>query len=515
MNLAVTFRGGLEASVLQSLERDGTITVVGVLVDPRDRTEAANVFPSARIHCVNDLFSAGLAGRFEDVDLRLLTPEILQATAWAAPIALAMMDRMDVHRSQTYKDRLQLFQYLLCYWQDVVNRDDVTCFYPRETPHEVADYVLFVVMKALGREVRMFAWTSFPGRWMLVDDYRYPRNVFEPPAGRGNEIDVDQFFDDYISAMRGSYEQAKPYYMNINLALGGHSKAPQPSLTSVVSGAISTTATYGFQGAKAMVQSYRSPPRKDYPRMPQALSRIGNSWQVAYDAKRLRAFYENLATVNVVPTNRNFVYYLPGYQPEVTNCPEGGFLGDQILAISLLAKSLPEGWEVLVKEHPVQFANGASGIDDYGFLGRQTSFYSAIADIKGVRLVSVASDHFGMLDAARVVSTLTGTGGWEASVRGKPVFSLGEAWYRDAPNVFAVRDSASCAEAYRRVIAGEYLTGEKLDIELRTFVTGIWDSSYEIVFDEIDGKVNGITFDKAILRAHLKSVFVLGARGEG
>lgn len=502
MRIIFTYRGGIEADVLAEIQGGG-FEVVGVLVSEETGVRAQPVFPNAQLHQVEDLNSAGLAGTFEGVDLRLLTPEFLTETAWAEPTALWMMDRLDVHRAFTYKQRLDLFRYLLCYWRGVVERDDLNVFYSRETPHEVADYALLVVMKALGREMRMFAWTSIPGRWLLTDDYRHPRTVFFPPAGADRASFSDALYDEIIQPLRGVYESAKPSFMENVPVLT--TKTTSPSALETVTRSVRSTASLGLGGARSAIHMYRYPAREAYPRVPQTLSKIGSAWQVSHDAKRLGEVYEDVATP--VPSGLQYVYYLLGYQPENTNCPEGGSLCNQLLAIALLAESLPEGWEVVVKEHPAQLMNDGRGVGDYGFLGRDTSFYIAAAGIPGVRLASLTADHFATLDAAQAVSTLTGTVGWEASARGKPVLCLGEAWYEGAPNVFVVHDQASCADAYVSISKGDLLTGEALDTALRDFLQGICESSHELVFDEVDGRNNGVAYDESAQRPNLERIF--------
>ncbi len=505
MRLVLTFRGGIEADVLSALATSGDLEVGGVLVSEDAGVRAHGLFPDSPLHQVEDLIRKGLAGTFEGVDLRLLTPEFLKATVWAEPIALWMMDRIDVQRSFTYKQRLDLFRYLLCYWRGVVEQDDLHAFYSRETPHEVADYALLVVMKALGREMRMFAWTSIPGRWLLTDDYRHPRTIFAPPRGNGAEGFSDALYDEIVQPLRGAYEAAKPSFMEDVPIHATNTSEAGPSVVEALSRSVASTVALGLNGARSAVRTYRQPAREAYPRMPQTLSTIGSAWQVSHDAKRLGEVYEQVATS--VPGGLQYVYYLLGYQPENTNCPEGGELCNQLLAISLLAESLPDGWELVVKEHPAQLMNDGRGVGDYGFLGRDTSFYTAVAGIPGVRLASLTTDHFATLDAAQAISTLTGTVGWEASARGKPVLCLGEAWYEGAPNVFTVHDHATCSAAYDRIAAGDLLRDELLESALHGFVRGIYESSHEVVFDEVDGRNNGITYNEFVQRPNLERIF--------
>jgi hypothetical protein len=499
-----SYRGGIEAEVLSKLNAEGVLHVTNVLAFTSYFSGVAEAFPDAYIHSMESLIEDGLGGDFRGVDTRALTPELLTECAWAEPIAMAMMDRLDVSRSFTYQQRRDFYLFLLAYWCEHLVRNNVDLFYSQETPHDVVDYVLFVVMKHLRREVRFFAWTSILGRRLLTDDYRHPRAVFPDQVGVANAFD-EEIFKQVVTPLRGAYETAKPSFMERVPVTEANARSGALSLVKSIPVTVSSTASVGASGVMAAMRSYRSPARESYPRLPQTLSKIGNSWQVWHDSKRLGHVYEQLATS--IPDGLQYVYYLLGYQPENTNCPEGGALCNQLLAISLLAEALPGGWEVVVKEHPAQLMNDGRGVGDYGFLGRNTSFYVAAAGIPGVRLASLATDHFAMLDAAQAVSTLTGTVGWEASARGKPVLCLGEAWYEGAPNVFTVHDHAACAAAYDHIVNRDLLHGVALDAALRVFVQGIYESSYSVVFDAVDASAIGFAYDESVQRQNFERIF--------
>ncbi len=499
----MTYRPGADLSALEAGAERGDFTIVGCLYAGDIESEVQQHFPITITHRMDALARTGLLGKFEGVDTRLLTPEFVQAFQWAEPVAMRMMDRMDTQRAFTYRQRRDLWHFLLCYWFHVIETEGVDAFYSRQTPHEVVDFVLFVVMKTLGKRVRFFAWTSISARWILVDDYRHPRVEVEPIeiASRpfsGNDI------DQIIEPLRGSYGEAMPTYMDRVIDDIGHASGARTSVDQLQEYVRQTIVAVGA-GASLVVRTARNSESTASSPVARVLSRVGDAWQVRQGSRRLVAAYAARATA--VPAGLPYVYYLLGYQPENTNCPEGGLLGDQLLAVSLLAASLPDGWEVVVKEHPSQLMNNGRGVSDYGFLGRDTVFYEAIARIPGVRLAHVNSDHFEMLDSARVVSTLTGTVGWEAAVRGKPVFCLGEAWYLEAPNVFTVKTRVECEAAYAGVTNNQILTGPEHDKALTSYLLALSARTHYVAFDADDARHNGVDFNGDNECAKLEQVF--------
>ena len=52
------------------------------------------------------------------------------------------------------------------------------------------------------------------------------------------------------------------------------------------------------------------------------------------------------------------------------------------------------------------------------------------------------------------MATITGTAGFEALVRQKPVLVFGYPWYRGAPGLFEIRGIASCRAALQKIASG-------------------------------------------------------------
>jgi len=73
------------------------------------------------------------------------------------------------------------------------------------------------------------------------------------------------------------------------------------------------------------------------------------------------------------------------------------------------------------------------------------------------------------------VATLTGTTGWEALMKGKPVLSFGYAWYAGCEGVFSVRDIEACTQAMKLIEQGMQLDNNKV----RSFLTAIDQHSFK------------------------------------
>jgi capsule polysaccharide export protein KpsC/LpsZ len=164
--------------------------------------------------------------------------------------------------------------------------------------------------------------------------------------------------------------------------------------------------------------------------------------------RQLRRYYNSLTAH--LELDAPYIYVALNYQPERTTSPEGGAFVSQFLMVDLLSKSIPSGWRLYVKEHPSQFLPSTAGSRS----SRSRTFYDDLAALPNVKLASLSSSPFQLIDRARAVATVTGTVGWESLLRGRPVLCFGYSWYRDCEGVFLTRTAESCKSAIGMIANG-------------------------------------------------------------
>jgi capsule polysaccharide export protein KpsC/LpsZ len=126
--------------------------------------------------------------------------------------------------------------------------------------------------------------------------------------------------------------------------------------------------------------------------------------------------------------------------------------------VDLIAKSLPKGWHVYVKEHPTQFTPSKYFRSQSG---RFKFMYDDISALTNVSLVPMAVNSFDLIDSAQAVAVVTGTTGWEAIHRGKPVLVFGFPWYRGCEGTFHVDTREKCEAALRKIYNGYQIDSQK------------------------------------------------------
>ncbi len=121
----------------------------------------------------------------------------------------------------------------------------------------------------------------------------------------------------------------------------------------------------------------------------------------------------------------------------------------QLAAITSLARDLPAGIKLAVKEHLP-----AAG-------RRPRDFYAQIALLKNVVLVDLRERGLDLVRHARAVATISGTVGQEAAVLGKPVLSFGRHnLYNILDHVRVIDHEEALAPALRWALSDEFDTAK-------------------------------------------------------
>ena len=162
---------------------------------------------------------------------------------------------------------------------------------------------------------------------------------------------------------------------------------------------------------------------------------------------------------------KKFVYVALQYQPECSTSPLGGVFVNQLLMIETLSAALPHGWEIFVKEHPLQWKPRGVSYFSYRYRG----YYDRISAVPHVRLVPLDTDSFSLIEKSQCVAVVTGTAGWEALLRGKPALIFGYAAYADCRGVFQVNDVTGAKRALDAVKDGARVTRQEMIDYLYSF----------------------------------------------
>jgi len=121
--------------------------------------------------------------------------------------------------------------------------------------------------------------------------------------------------------------------------------------------------------------------------------------------------------------DEDFAFFPLHVEPEISTMLHAPYFTDQSWLIRQIAKSLPVSFRLYVKEHP-------------GMVGFRTRrFYRELKKMPNVKLIHPSIKSFKVLENVKLVTTITGSTGWEACLFKKPVITFGDVFYNSLPQV--------------------------------------------------------------------------------
>ena len=121
-------------------------------------------------------------------------------------------------------------------------------------------------------------------------------------------------------------------------------------------------------------------------------------------------------------------------------------------------------FKLVVKEHPqmVEF--------------RPRSYYEALKKIPNVKLIDPATSSYSITPNAKLITTITGTVGWEAVIFKKPVISFGHQFYNSLSMVTHCDEIENLPELVKEKLERHRHDEE----ELTAFLAAVFEDSVDI-----------------------------------
>lgn len=354
---------------------------------------------------------------------------------------LTMMNKL--FEEMPLNERKTLYYRYLRYWSGVIARLRPEAIIFSSVPHTVYDFVLYSLARRQNIKTVLFEVTRVNARSVVVHDFEKGgsaslRAVLKQNAGRHYTL------ADLEPDVRAYYET--------QTALTVHAR-PKDVVDSLKKFS-------GFRVLKVKLRSLWTTltVHKDLSVFLKVLTYLPRRFERNQKTEYMRV-------AKAPDFSKKFVYVALQYQPECSTSPLGGVFVNQMLMIEILSAALPLGWEIFVKEHPLQWKPRGASYFSYRYRG----YYEAIAAVPQVRLVPPDTDSFSLIEKSQCVAVVIGTAGWEALLRGKPALIFGSAWYADCRGVFNVNDMEGVKRAIEAIRAGATVSREEMIDYLYSF----------------------------------------------
>ena len=161
----------------------------------------------------------------------------------------------------------------------------------------------------------------------------------------------------------------------------------------------------------------------------------------------------------------DYIYFPLHVDPEASTMVLADMFTDQMAVIESIAKTMPAGTRLIVKEHIPCLGHRPKG------------FYERIANMPDVRLVNPFMNNFEIMQNAKLVCTITGTAGWESFIFGKAPLVIGNVYYlKLGEGLVHCQDLSKMGEAIKDAMATEPVSEERLQL----FIASIMKLSIDI-----------------------------------
>ena len=394
-----------------------------------------------------------------------------------------MIARFDHGRDIINIDTAVLCFRLLSYWRAVLEHRPPDLVIFSTPPHVVYDYIVLCLCEKLGIPTLMFEETTvLPPYSISMSHYRDGSErlsaAYADMLAR-KSVDVPEAVEALIARTQSSYADAIP--------------PREAAMRETLSDYDDLAAFSARREAEiAALRAMENDPASGYRHAINTSSWIkqrgvefrhsftGHDAGSLFQRQRLdeqlltlrrKTFYDSLTTSTdaIMAEDGPMVFFSMAGQPERTSCPQSGVFSNQFVAISLLAQGLPQGWRVVVKEHPNQFHPGM-----YVNMCRSESYYEVLAALPRTVLVATDAPQFDLLDRAEIVATTGGTVALEAVMREKPALVFGSPWYQACNGVHCVKDVSGAQDAIADIAS---VTAAPLD-EVRRFFAAIPEGGF-------------------------------------
>lgn len=167
--------------------------------------------------------------------------------------------------------------------------------------------------------------------------------------------------------------------------------------------------------------------------------------------------------------SENFVFFPLHQEPELNLLMFAPYFADQGWTARTIAQSIPLTYKLYVKDHPLMF----------GY--RNPKFYEWLKKFPNVQVIDPKFDSMELIKNCKLVTTISGTAGWEASFLKKPVITFGSIYY----NSLSFIKKCKILDELPMLVKDALENYSHNEDELVDFTSALLEDSYNIDFTKL------------------------------
>ncbi len=317
-----------------------------------------------------------------------LSRNTIEAMSYCETETFLQYERIDkIKNNHLYDIRKKIYMDDLRYWCYIIDSCKISLFYRNGMPHEGFDNIIYYLCKI--KKIPTFLF-----------------NIFQPDLGYLATEVRDHFprIKKEIAILQKEFKDVSEDKIKLNPILkkiaDEHWLKQKPSILPVV--------------------------------IPESKKKLNKKRFKTYSS-----FIEYYRQHCIKPNlNQSYILFPLHYQYEATTNPMAGAFANQFLISEILSKTnLP----IYIREHP------------YFSKNRSIEYYETLLKMKNINFISSDEDIYELIDNAFAIATATGTVGWEAIMRKKPVLMFGYTYYQYSSGVYQIDNLQECMRAIKHI----------------------------------------------------------------
>lgn len=165
----------------------------------------------------------------------------------------------------------------------------------------------------------------------------------------------------------------------------------------------------------------------------------------------------------------SYVFFPLHQEPELNLLMYAQYFADQAWVAKTIAQSIPLNYKLYVKDHPLM----------PGY--RNPKFYKEIKKFPNIKVIDPKVDSIELIKNAKLITTITGTVGWEATLLKKPVITFGSIYYNSLSFIKKCKIISELPNMVKDMLENFKYNEE----ELIDFASAMLEDSFKIDFTKL------------------------------
>lgn len=332
-----------------------------------------------------------------------------------------MIKRFDPLNSLNLKEKKKNYYKTINFWLNFLTQNKISLFFSKTTPHQVYDYIIYLCCKYLKIKTIFFGIFYLKNYCYLIQDIN-ERNIYTKLHSKKFPSRNFKIFKMLKKRVNKEFKVAKPQYIK-NIEYNNFTYLKFISLNILKLFFV----IMSFKFLKKSKETIFYPKSQFDIFYKSVLFEKVLTIRSIINKFFMQRFYQKNS--QKIDFTKNYIFFASQFQPESTNCPEGGEYSEIIKTLKIISKNIDKKYYIYYKENPATFHPNPLYLSDRI---KNINFYKELKKIKNLKFLELSSDTYKLIDNAKCTITVAGQIGFECILKKRKCVVFSNIWYKDS-----------------------------------------------------------------------------------